>query len=200
MSGGSSRGAFRSRSYSGPAPRAGPHPVRPTPGSCPCFGVTGRPLFDPLRLDRPLIGPADDLADEAPVAECGDDQPAAGVGGHPFGHGRAAECDQAVEIEVRAPWARLTMWWTSRAPPRPQAWHLQRARRNTIRRITAHSSREAVGRPVARGPPCWIRRRAAAPTRPRVRSDRLSIAAARGFAHVGQAYFCASPVGSEHPS
>ena len=30
---------------------------------------------------------------------------------------------------VRAPWARLTMWWTSRAPPRPQAWHRQQARR-----------------------------------------------------------------------
>ena len=29
------------------------------------------------------------------------------------------------------PWARLTMWWTSRAPPRPHAWHRQQARRKT---------------------------------------------------------------------
>ncbi len=30
-------------------------------------------------------------------------------------------------------WARLRMWWTSRAPPRPQAWHRQRERRNSVR-------------------------------------------------------------------
>jgi hypothetical protein len=87
---------------------------------------------------------------------------------------------------VASDWARLTTWWASRAPPRPPAWHLQRACRNTTRRIAAHSSREAAGRPVARGPPRWIRRRATAPTRTLFRSDRLSISAARGFAHVGK--------------
>src|SRR5713101_7477526 len=77
------------------------------------------------------------------------------------------------------PWARLTTWWTSRAPQRPQAWQRQRARRNTTRRIAAHSSRVAAGRPAARAPPSRMRRRAAAPTRTLARSDRLSIDAAR---------------------
>jgi len=68
--------------------------------------VTGR-SFDPLRLDRPLIGPADDLDDEAPLAERGDDQAAARVGGIRSGMAWRTERRQAVEIEVRAPLGAL---------------------------------------------------------------------------------------------
>ena len=45
---------------------------------------------------------------KAPVAEQGDDQPAARVGSIRLGMAGRAERQQAVEIEVRAPWARLT--------------------------------------------------------------------------------------------
>ncbi len=60
-----------------------------------------------LRADRPLISPSGDLGGEAPVAERGDDQPAAGVGGIRLGMARRTERDQAVEIEVRAPLGAL---------------------------------------------------------------------------------------------
>lgn len=63
--------------------------------------MTGR-SFVPLRLDRPLIGPADDLDREAPVAERGDDQAAACVGGIRLGMAGGTERHQLVEIEVRA--------------------------------------------------------------------------------------------------
>jgi hypothetical protein len=64
-------------------------------------GVTGR-SFDPLRADRPLIGPADDRDGEAAGADRGDDQAAARVGGIRLDVARRTECYQAVEVEVGA--------------------------------------------------------------------------------------------------
>jgi hypothetical protein len=55
----------------------------------------------------PLVSPSGDLASEAPVAKRGDDQAAASVGGICLGMAGRAECDQAVEIEVRAPLGAL---------------------------------------------------------------------------------------------
>jgi hypothetical protein len=52
---------------------------------------------------RSFIGPAGDLDGEAPVAEWGDDQPTARVGGIRLGMARRTERHRAVEIEVRAP-------------------------------------------------------------------------------------------------
>jgi hypothetical protein len=54
-----------------------------------------------LRADGPLVSPSGDLGGEAPVAERGDDQPAARVGGIRLGMAGRTECHQAVEIEVR---------------------------------------------------------------------------------------------------
>jgi hypothetical protein len=51
--------------------------------------------FDWLRADGPLVSPSDDLNAEAPLAERGDDQPAARVGGIRLGR-------LAVEIDIRA--------------------------------------------------------------------------------------------------
>jgi hypothetical protein len=48
------------------------------------------------------------------------------------------ERDQAVEIEVRAPLGALDDV-VDLEGARPQAWHRQRARRNTTRPIAAHS-------------------------------------------------------------
>ena len=67
-----------------------------------------------LRADRPLISPSGHLDGEVPGAGWGDDQPAERVGGIRLDVARRAECHQAVEIDVRAPWARLTTCWTSR--------------------------------------------------------------------------------------
>src|SRR5258708_38276769 len=55
------------------------------------------------RLDRPLISTAPDVADEAPVAERGDDQAAAREGGMRSGIAGRTECHQPAEIGVRAP-------------------------------------------------------------------------------------------------
>jgi hypothetical protein len=58
-------------------------------------------------LDRPLISPADDLADETAVAVWGDDQPAACIRGIGLGMTPGTERHQPVEIEVRAPLGAL---------------------------------------------------------------------------------------------
>ena len=60
-----------------------------------------------LHADRPLVSPSGDLDGEAPVAERGDDQAAACVGGIRLGMAAGAEGHQAVEIEVRAPLGAL---------------------------------------------------------------------------------------------
>ena len=60
-----------------------------------------------LRADRPLTSPSGDLAGEAPVAERGDDQPAACIRGIGLGMTPATERHQPVEIEVRAPLGAL---------------------------------------------------------------------------------------------
>jgi hypothetical protein len=51
-------------------------------------------------LDRPLISSSGDLDDKAPVAERGDDQAAACVGGIRLDMAWRAERDQPVEIEI----------------------------------------------------------------------------------------------------
>jgi hypothetical protein len=66
---------------------------------------------------------------------------------------RRTECDQPIEIEVRAPLGPVDDVVDLDGAPAAEAWHRQRARRNNTRRIAAHSSRVAAGRPVARGPP-----------------------------------------------
>ena len=63
-------------------------------------GVIG--AFGRLRADGPLISSSGDLDGEAPVAERGDEHPAAHVGGIRLGMAWRAERHQAVEIEVRA--------------------------------------------------------------------------------------------------
>jgi hypothetical protein len=68
--------------------------------------VTGR-SFGRLRAERPLVSPAGDLGGEPAVAEWGDDQPAARVGGIGLGMAGRAERHQAVELEVRAPLGAL---------------------------------------------------------------------------------------------
>src|SRR6266852_8478701 len=60
-----------------------------------------------LRADRPLVSPSGDLHGEAPVAERGDDEPTAGIGGIRSGMARRTERHQPVEIEVRAPLGAL---------------------------------------------------------------------------------------------
>ena len=82
------------------------HPPGPTPIGPPPLGVAGR-SFGRLRADRPLISPAGDLDGEAPLAEGGDDQPAACVGGVCLGMAWRAEHHQPVEVEVRAPLGAL---------------------------------------------------------------------------------------------
>ena len=64
-------------------------------------GVTGR-SFDPLRVDRPLIDPADDRDGEAAGADRGDDQAAARVGGIRLGMAGGRERHQTVENRTPA--------------------------------------------------------------------------------------------------
>ena len=61
-----------------------------------------------LAAGRPLVGPSDNCEREAAVSARRDYQPAAHGGGIRLRVARGAECDQAVEMEVRAAWARLT--------------------------------------------------------------------------------------------
>ena len=68
--------------------------------------VAGRSLGR-LRADGPLVSASGDLDGESPVAERGDDQAAARVGGIGLGMTRGAERHQPVEIEVRAPLGAL---------------------------------------------------------------------------------------------
>ncbi len=63
--------------------------------------------FGRLRADGPLISSSGDLDGEAPVAERGDEHPAAHVGGIRLGMAWRAERHEAVEIEVRAPMGTL---------------------------------------------------------------------------------------------
>src|SRR2546425_3167213 len=79
------------------------------------------------------------------------------------------------------PCERLTTWWTSRRRRTPQAWQRQPARASTFARMAFHSAKLAAGRPLARGPPALISRRAFSPI-----GDRLSMPALRDFAHVGK--------------
>ncbi len=55
-----------------------------------------------LAAGRPLVGPSDNCEREAAVNARRDYQPAAHVGGIRLRVARGAECDQAVEMEVRA--------------------------------------------------------------------------------------------------
>src|SRR5258708_21549344 len=67
-----------------------------------------------LRADRPLISPSGHLDGEVPDAARGDEQPAARVGGHPFGYGTAwvwhggQSATRRSRSKSEPPWARLT--------------------------------------------------------------------------------------------
>ena len=79
------------------------------PGAPRLRGAPRARTIDGLRLhpDGPLISPAGDLEAEAPVAEWGDEQPTARVGGFCLGLARRTERHQPIEIEVRAPLGAL---------------------------------------------------------------------------------------------
>ena len=64
---------------------------------------------------------------------------------------RRHSATSASRSQSAPPWERLTTWWTSRRPPRPQAWQRQPARAKTTCRMACHCSGEAVARPRARG-------------------------------------------------
>jgi len=98
---------------------------RATTGPC-VIGGDGRPVMYPavprphggsgtrpiggarLAADSPLVGPSDHRECEPALPQRRDQQAAPRVGGIRLRVARGAECDQAVEMEARAAWARLT--------------------------------------------------------------------------------------------
>jgi hypothetical protein len=61
-----------------------------------------------LRANRPLLGTAGDLDGEAPVAECGDDEPTARVGASVWAWHGGQSATRRSRSKSEPPWARLT--------------------------------------------------------------------------------------------
>jgi hypothetical protein len=112
---------------------------------------------------------------------------------------RPVECDASVRAwharhnatnqsrsKSEPPCERFRTWCTSNPVRMPQARHVQRDCARTVSRIRSHAATEAAGRPVARGPPARIRRRAASPTWARTLNRRLFITTRARFAQVGK--------------